>query len=108
MGCDLLNRVFHTRARINSLVYVVLVCLLQSPFLLCRLFRKHDVKDDNPGNSNGDDVDRGVASPRSLVRPTTDGPSESATPIMTSPADAESIDPAACHVWQTNNYNVDS
>lgn len=75
--------------------------------MLCRLFRKHD---DNPGNSNGDDVDRGVASPPSIdiVRSTTDGPSsEPATPIMIAPPDAESIDPAIL-IAQTNNYNIDS
>lgn len=60
----------------------------QNPFVLCRLFKKHDGKDD---------VDQNVASSPSVVKSSTeDPPSEPETPMLTGQieeTDAASVDP---------------
>ncbi|KAI3735484.1 hypothetical protein L6452_14983 [Arctium lappa] len=56
----------------------------QSPFVLCRLFKKNDGKDENFGGTNSVDVDQSIASPLSNVKSSTeDPPSEPVTPMLT-------------------------
>nr|XP_043614433.1 NAC domain-containing protein 91-like isoform X2 [Erigeron canadensis] len=56
----------------------------QSPYVLCRLFKKHDGKDENGESFECADVDQSDASPLSAVKSSTeDVQSEPATPILT-------------------------
>ncbi|XP_023754934.1 protein NTM1-like 9 [Lactuca sativa] len=69
----------------------------QSPFVLCRLFRKHDGKDDDPGSPKFIDVDQNTASSPSLVKSSTeDPPSDPVTPMLTGQigdTDEANVDP---------------
>ncbi|KAI3762352.1 hypothetical protein L1987_52780 [Smallanthus sonchifolius] len=57
----------------------------QSPYVLCRLFKKHDGKDENGEGLDCADVDQSDVSPPSVVKSSTeDVQSEPVTPIMTS------------------------
>ncbi|KAI3517784.1 hypothetical protein L1887_17003 [Cichorium endivia] len=64
----------------------------QTPFVLCRLFKKYDGKDDDPGSPKFND-----ASSPSLVKSSTeDPPSEPVTPMLTGQVedtDTENVDP---------------
>lgn len=56
----------------------------QSPYVLCRLFKKHDGKDDPAESVDITDVDQSIASPLSVVKSSTEDPqSEPVTPILT-------------------------
>lgn len=56
----------------------------QSPYVLCRLFKKHDGKEENAESVDCVDVDPSVASPPSVVKSSTeDLQSEPVTPILT-------------------------
>ncbi|KAK9075271.1 hypothetical protein SSX86_003593 [Deinandra increscens subsp. villosa] len=56
----------------------------QSPYVLCRLFKKHDGKDENGESLDCVEVDHSDASPLSVVKSSTeDVQSEPVTPILT-------------------------
>nr|GEU58359.1 NAC domain-containing protein 91 [Tanacetum cinerariifolium] len=56
----------------------------QSPYVLCRLFKKHDIKEDNGESFDVVDADQSYASPPSVVKSSTeDVQSEPVTPVMT-------------------------
>ncbi|CAI9302244.1 unnamed protein product [Lactuca saligna] len=56
----------------------------QSPYVLCRLFKKHDGKDENAESLDCVDVDQSDASPPSVVKSSTEDPqSEPVTPNLT-------------------------
>ncbi|KAL4574718.1 hypothetical protein LXL04_021554 [Taraxacum kok-saghyz] len=67
----------------------------QNPFVLCRLFKKHDGKDDNPGSPKSIDV---ASSPSVVKSSTDDPPSDPVTPALTgqtgeTETDAASVEP---------------
>ncbi|XP_024991672.1 uncharacterized protein LOC112525681 [Cynara cardunculus var. scolymus] len=92
----------------------------QSPFVLCRLFKKHDGKDENFGGTNSVDVDQSIASPLSNVKSSTeDPPSDPVTPMLTGQpevqpssnnswaiedSDRTSVDPPHYFDWHTMNH----
>ncbi|PWA63463.1 TCV-interacting protein [Artemisia annua] len=56
----------------------------QSPYVLCRLFKKHDVKEDNGESFDVVDADQSYASPPSVVKSSPeDVQSEPVTPVVT-------------------------
>ncbi|KAI3705856.1 hypothetical protein L1987_76105 [Smallanthus sonchifolius] len=56
----------------------------QSPYVLCRLFKKYDGRDENGESADRVDVDHSDASPLSVVRSSTeDVQSEPVTPVLT-------------------------
>ncbi|XP_076933142.1 NAC domain-containing protein 91-like [Bidens hawaiensis] len=79
----------------------------QSPYVLCRLFRKNDGE-----NGDGVDVDRCDASPLSAVKSSTeDGPSELVTPVLTGQPNQQpsSVPPLKMEDFEKNDaflYNL--
>lgn len=60
-----------------------MIYLLQSPFVLCRLFKKNDGNDENFENSNFTYVEESVSSSLSVLKSSTeDPPSEHVTPLF--------------------------
>nr|XP_043635335.1 NAC domain-containing protein 91-like [Erigeron canadensis] len=84
----------------------------QSPFVICRLFKKHDGKDENVESSNAIEVDQSAASPLSVVKSSTeDPPSNPLTPSLTmQPSNIDSctigVDPMGFHDFdQSESFN---
>lgn len=57
------------------------ICVMQGAFVLCRLFKKHDLRlDENAENSNCDDVEPNLSPPTVVKSPAEDEHFETLTP----------------------------
>lgn len=77
---------------------IVLLCLLlmQNAFVLCRLFKKHDGKQDEMAeSSNCDEVERNVSSP-TVVKSYAEDQSEPETPMFSGQPQLQSVSTEGC------------
>nr|GEZ91053.1 hypothetical protein [Tanacetum cinerariifolium] len=66
----------------------------QNPFVLCRLFKKHDCKDENIGSSILNDVDQSSAHSPSIVKSSTEDPQPSVNDsCAVASSDKTNVDP---------------
>lgn len=78
---------------------------MQSPYVLCRLFKKHDGKDENGESLDCADVDQS-SSPQSVVKSSTeDVQSEPVTPYLTGQPNVEPLTNGILKVEDFENKN---